>query len=392
MNIVFYTYYKVSPTKGGTERTTISLAAGLKHYYGCRCYSLFVANVDSPMESCFEKEVQWKQLGLNGLSIFLKEYKIDWVVCQGGFGMVQTFRKASENTKCRIAMVHHFEPGWEENFFKRKRLLSSIGKNSNWKHKLKFAIELCFFPFFQKYYNHHLKRNYGMAYNEADVTVLLCKGFISQYQSYANIKDSSKFYVIPNSLSFDETLPLSDIRKKKKIVLIVSRLDEPQKRLSLALKIWKEVKKTPSSNGWILNIVGHGPNENLYRDIIKYEKIPDVYLLGKQQPKSFYKEASIFLMTSKSEGWGLTLTEAQQFGVVPIAFNSYAALEEIVTDGVDGVVIPECDKTMYAQKLLNLMENEEERELMAQNAIKNCKRFSLGKIANKWWILINRDI
>ena len=123
--------------------------------------------------------------------------------------------------------------------------------------------------------------------------------------------------------------------------------------------------------------------------MIRKMAIPDVCLLGRQQPKPYYEEASIFMMTSRSEGWGLTLTEAQQFGVVPIAFDSYASLRDIITNNEDGIIVPECDAEMYAQELLNLMNDQTNRERMALNSIRNCKRFSQEEIAKKWWNLLN---
>ena len=53
MNILFYTHGKVYATRGGTERTTVSMASALARLYGCRCFSLYeveevVEKEDSP--------------------------------------------------------------------------------------------------------------------------------------------------------------------------------------------------------------------------------------------------------------------------------------------------------------------------------------------------------
>jgi glycosyltransferase involved in cell wall biosynthesis len=45
-------------------------------------------------------------------------------------------------------------------------------------------------------------------------------------------------------------------------------------------------------------------------------------------------------MTSAYEGWGLTLTEAQQMGVVPIAFDSFGAVYDIIENEYNGLIIP----------------------------------------------------
>ena len=130
MNILFYTYYKVSSTKGGTERTTISVASGLNKYCGCKCYSLYSVEADTAKEDCFEEEIQWKSLGQKGIARLIKEKHIDDIICQGVFGMVKTFKHAVQSTNCKVIFVHHFEPGWEEHFFRKERLRSSLQKTT----------------------------------------------------------------------------------------------------------------------------------------------------------------------------------------------------------------------------------------------------------------------
>ena len=93
-------------------------------------------------------------------------------------------------------------------------------------------------------------------------------------------------------------------------------------------------------------------------------------------------------MTSASEGWGLTLTEAQQFGAVPVAFDSYASLREIITDGENGRYVPFADVSAYAKAVLELMADARMRQEMALYAIESSKRFSWGAIAEKWQALL----
>ena len=383
MNILFYTHYKVSPTKGGTERTTISVATGLCNH-GYKCYSLYRVDADTPKEACFEEEFLLNKIDTEKIRRLIVEKHIKWLVCQGVFSMVPCFKSAMEGTSCRLAFVHHFEPGGEENFFQNDRLRSSFKVERKRKVKLVISIRIFLFPYFKRRHKRKLKEEYRLVYEQADRVVLLCKEFIPQFMTYGNIQDNKKFYIIPNGLSYDEWLPVFKIEQKKPIALIVSRLDDPPKRISLALKIWDEVKKKKESEGWTLKIVGHGPDENKYRTMILKHKIPDVYLLGRQQPKSYYEESSIFLMTSKSEGWGLTLTEAQQFGVVPIAFDSYASLQNIIEDGTNGLVVQECDVNQYVEKLAELMGNRKKREILAENAINSSMRFSKEIIVKEW--------
>lgn len=214
---------------------------------------------------------------------------------------------------------------------------------------------------------------------------------MKQYQQFGRFNDNKNFSIIPNSLSFGEFLPMKEVAVKKHVVLIVSRIEEVHKRLSLALRIWAKVCASPEANGWLLKVVGTGNDMPMYRRMIENEKIPNVIFEGLQNPVPYYKEASIFLMTSRSESWGLTLTEAQQMGVVPIAFDTYASLREIITDGENGVVITEGDVDSYVRRMLKLMKNEELRWRMARQAIISTQRFSQERIAEMWWKLLSGD-
>jgi glycosyltransferase involved in cell wall biosynthesis len=173
------------------------------------------------------------------------------------------------------------------------------------------------------------------------------------------------------------------LKKKNKEVLIVTRLDETQKNVSFALKVWKILQKK-GLHGWSLIIVGHGPDEVFLKKIVKKYRLSNVSFEGKQMPIPYYETASIFMMTSDFEGWGMTLTESQQMGVVPIARDSYLSLHDIITNGYNGCIVKNNDIEAYADKLQWLMANDEERKQIALNGLKSAQRFTSDKIADRW--------
>ena len=75
--------------------------------------------------------------------------------------------------------------------------------------------------------------------------------------------------------------------------------------------------------------------------------------------------------------------------VVPIAFDSYASLREIITDGENGAVITEGNVNDYVSRLKELIRNAELRQRMARQAIISTQRFSQERIAEKWWRLLS---
>ncbi len=394
MNILFYTHGKVYATRGGTERTTVSIATALTRYYGYRCFSLYEEKETTDKEDCFVAEFQWQagrdhQQDVRTLHNIITDNCIDCIIDQGIFINVKILREAVESTTCKVILAHHYEPGAEVLYMSFRQHLIKICDKMSFRRRCKWLLELAFYPYAKHQYEKTLRRTYREAYFLAHKVVLLSKYFIGMYQKFGGFKDRTNFSIIPNSLSFNEYFPTNDINKKKKIVLIVSRIEEVHKRISLALKIWAKVKMNPDANGWELKIVGTGRNMKTYHHMVEHNNIPNVIFEGRQAPIPYYKEASIFMMTSRSESWGLTLTEAQQMGVVPIVFDTYASLREIITDGEDGVVIEEGDVDRYVHHLVELMKDETKRQRIARQAIASSQRFSQERIAAKWRKLLS---
>lgn len=394
MNILFYTHGKVYATRGGTERTTVSVASALTRLYGCHCYSLYEADEKHEKETCFVAEYRW-QAGydrlqdVDTLRKIIINNSIDYIIDQGIFIHVKLLCQAAEGTGCKIILAHHYEPGAEALYISLQRHWAKRYDKMPLRRRCKWLLDLVFYPYSKHKYVETLRRTYREAYFNAHRTVLLSRSFIDAYQQFSRFKDDRNFSIIPNSLSFEEFLPIDEIAEKKPIVLIVSRIEEVHKRLSLALKIWANVKKHTDANGWQLKIVGTGKDMPMYQRMIENEKIPNVTFEGHQNPLPYYKEASLFMMTSRSESWGLTLTEAQQMGVVSIAFDTYASLREIITNGQDGVVVEEGNVDVYVNRMLGLMRNDTERQRMAKQAIVSSQQFSQEKVAEMWWKLLS---
>lgn len=389
MNIAFCTTYEVSAQKGGTERITISVSNALREIYGYKCFSLFKFSCPSFEPAYFEGRVQIPMKGTEFFVLkYIQENHIDVLISQGDFEIVSNLRPLLSNINCKLVLVHHFAPGYDVDFFNKPFLLTEIKSAPKLKRRIKSLIHFIFFKFFRNRILKRMKSIYHEAYLASDSVVLLSSGFIEGFKKFGNIEDVSKFSVIPNMLSFDSFLETCQISQKRKRVLIVSRLAEYQKRISLALEIWGKIKHYPESVDWVLDIVGHGENADTYKCIVEEQNIPDVVFHGVQQPESYYVNSSIFMMTSRSEGWGLTLTEAMQFGCVPIAFNSYASVNDIISNHKDGFIIEDNNVDDYVDHIIMLMKDSSLREKMALSAISNCKRFSVSKVAEKWNLLL----
>lgn len=389
MRILFLTTFEVSPEKGGVERITSTLTRGLNNIYNVKCYSAYFEKINNNFElTSFEDKLHINKKNIaEDLRKFIVNNNINILINQGDFLHIHNIVKALEGLKTINITCHHFAPGAEENFVDIQNELSSIKEKKN---LTKSILKLILFPLFKLTYNIRLKRGYKFAYQFSDKTILLSKKFICDYAKYANIKNKDKFYSIPNALSYESFFNMNTYENKYKEVLIVSRLDEKMKRLSIALKIWKEIEKDTRLNEWKLTIVGHGnlKDEKYYQSLVSKYHLNRVYFEGSQKPLKYYQRASIFLMTSKSEGWGITLTEAQQNGCVPIAFHSYSSLTEIINNDENGIIVPNNDIINYIYKLKQLMIYNDRRKYMAQKAINSSKRFKNKIIVKQWYVFL----
>lgn len=194
---------------------------------------------------------------------------------------------------------------------------------------------------------------------------------------------------IPNPLVFQNSISEYDFNNKKNVVLIVARLLESQKRLSRALKIWSYIEKDENLNDWILKVVGDGPDLGNYKEMANELNLKRIYFEGYQDPLPYYLKSKIFIMTSAFEGFGMTLVESLQLGVVPVVMDSFLALHDIIIDNHNGIIIPDNDIMTFVAELKRLMYNDVKRSSLAKNAIDSADKFSVKNVVSDWEALIN---
>ena len=125
-------------------------------------------------------------------------------------------------------------------------------------------------------------------------------------------------------------------------------------------------------------------NIGYFKAFTQKKNIPNVVFTGSCDPYDYYKESSILCLTSSAESWGMVLVEAQMFGCIPIAYDSYSSLGEIITDNLNGFKITPFNKKEYAERLEWLMNNEMERERLAMGCLNSVPKFASIVIAQQW--------
>lgn len=223
---------------------------------------------------------------------------------------------------------------------------------------------------------------YTYVTSRADKYVLLSEGFKSLF--FPAKVFPKKVTAIPNFLSRQLVDVKVDIWEKKKEVLFVGRMDNAQKRIDLLLQVWKKIEEKYNINDWILNICGGGPDAEMLKQMKEELGLQNVYFRGVVSPEEWYRTAPIFCMTSEFEGFGLVLTEAAAFSCVPMAFDSFEAVHDIITDKENGRLIKAFDVDAYAEALAELIENKDYRMKLAENAKRDVKKFGPDVVMDEW--------
>lgn len=195
----------------------------------------------------------------------------------------------------------------------------------------------------------------------------------------------SNVSVLPNPLTFE---PVDKVPSKQKIILASGRLDAwHYKGFDILIKSFAKIcKQFPE---WKLQIAGTGKTESLQflQELAKNEGIlqNQIEFLGFQNDiQSLYQQSSIFVLSSRYEGFGMVLIEAMSQGCACIACDYKGRQNEIITDETQGITCPVEDVEVLAQSMERMIRDDKYREECQRNAIERSKFYSLDNTMDRW--------
>ena len=304
---------------------------------------------------------------------------IDVVINQHGLYEGTYFLSRIKNPEVKLISVLHNDPfGYYDHLFADLMTL----RDSSIKEKIKRVARFFLYGKVKGIIHRSLVNHYTFIQEHPQYLCLLSESYKERLKEYCDLPEN---YVrcIPNPNTYEN---IKIIPRKEPILLFVGRLYNKAKKIDYLIDIWQQLyKQCPQ---WKLVIVGDGPDKDTL--VNKSKDIPGIEFVGYQDPKPYYEKASIFCMTSIFEGFPMCLTEAMQFGCVPIAFDSFSAVYDIIKPGETGELVKSFDKKEYVGKLIHLIDDETYRKKLSKNAFQYVKRYDIANILPKWIELIEK--
>lgn len=359
----------LSNSKGGLFTATMQWAKGLARK-GCDVNILFLTQSEEAKRLAPSEHIRIDYLtfsnhipNLRALVNFLIHYHTDIIhINFASFGPLAILKKYVFKTPF-IYTLHGLPQPWLERSLK---------------YKVAYTVEACLLPIVasrssavvavSNYVKDMLKRKYGI--------------------------DSEVIYHGINAEDFE---PKKKERSKRKlgynetdlVILFVGKLHPYKDPLTLIKAIPGVIKKNANLH---LVIIGDG---ELYPEVEK--EISGLNLsnyvklfrhLTDEKLRIFYDAADLFVLTSASEAFGMTLLEAMASGL-PVVASNFGACPEVI--GNAGLLFNQGDHTSLAREIITLVSNDQLSKILRTRSIKRVRKFfSWDDKVDKYWKLYKR--
>lgn len=325
---------------------------------------------------CCEQNIQ-------SLRNTLIKYNVDVILNQYGLPYipVKVAKKATRDLNVKIISTYHNAPAFNA---KTQKIKNELARTNNPLKRLVLMgirqivdcvtrVSMC--------YN----------YRYSDIYLVLSESYVDEFKQFTKLKHPGHLMVQTNPITLNCTNYVLGRIPKTKEILYVGRLDAVQKKVERVIRTWDYLEK--NSQDWQLTIVGDGPDKQHLMEMTEQLGLKRVSFEGFKSPVEYYKRAALLMLTSDFEGFPLVLPEAMSLGVIPVVYDSYAAVRDVIEDGVTGLIVPHHKEGYNAQEaadmMCTLMKDAGRMEKMAMAAIEKSKKFSIDRIYEEWMEKIN---
>ena len=310
-------------------------------------------------------------------NVYIRE-NIQVVINQWGlpYMPIRLARKAEQGHRVKIISFHHNDPCANGKLQIVSDALASC-KNPITKILLKIKYNL---------FRIVTSKSMLYTYRNSDKFMVLSNSYIANLHKFIGVGYEDKQGVLTNPITIDCSDFKYSFEKKQKEIIYCGRVDYNQKRVYRLIDAWSLIEE--DFLDWKLTIIGDGGSRKDVEIQAFKLGLKNIQFEGFQKPHEYYKRASILVLTSEYEGFPLVLAECMSYGVVPVVYDSFSAVHDIINDEENGLVVPKVDggfsKETFAERLRKVMVDDDTRNKMAQSAIETSKEYSLDTIYEQW--------
>jgi glycosyltransferase involved in cell wall biosynthesis len=196
--------------------------------------------------------------------------------------------------------------------------------------------------------------------------------------------------VIPNSISLPIPVvepivpPQQVVGAGRRVLLAAGRMAE-QKGFDILIDSFGRIAS--DFPAWDLVILGDGHDRDALVAQIAAAGLSERVLLPGQvgNMPDWYERADLYVLSSRFEGFSMTIVEAMASGCAVVSFDCDAGPGDIITHGHDGLLVRQVgDPQELANALSTLMSDDGTRALMAARARAVVERFSVARVFSMW--------
>lgn len=199
-----------------------------------------------------------------------------------------------------------------------------------------------------------------------------------------------KFGVFPQVIYNPLTIIPQDKSHGNKKFLAIGRLSPLHKGFDILIKAFAQFAK--QNNEWTLDIVGDGSEKSYLDSLIEKYRLHDrvsIFPFTKNV-EFFYRNASIYILSSRWEGFGLVLLEAMSYGL-PIISSDVPVAKELLDKKAIALFFENGNISDLCKRMIEIVNTDKEKiEEMKHNARLYVKEFSIEKIASQWEDLFSK--
>ena len=219
--------------------------------------------------------------------------------------------------------------------------------------------------------------------NKAYCLVSLTNKDKKEWEKNTNIP----IFIIPNFVTYfpEKIIPYSERQNR---IICVGRLTM-QKGFDYLIDAWSLISNNYPE--WKIDIFGHGELEEDLNKMIMYNNLESSIIIHKPTERIYeeYEHSTIFILSSRYEGFALVLLEAMSCGVPCISFDCPNGPSDIISQGENGILVPYADINKLAESIEWMIEHNQDRQKMSENARNTAHSYTQDLIMPQWISLFN---